>query len=61
MVTTTKVKLRSHTDVAYPQPLSNVPTRYQLPTLHSFRDIARQNFRGQGYYNKIKGQIKVIP
>ena len=57
MVTTTrsKVKSRSHHDVAYLQPLSNVPTKYQLPALYSFRDIARQKFKGQGHYGKIKG------
>ena len=37
-----KVKSRSHHDVAHP--LTNVPTKYQLPTPYSFRDIARTRF-----------------
>ena len=39
-----KVKSRSHHDVAYLHPLTNVPTKYQLPTLYGFRDIARTRF-----------------
>ena len=59
MVTTSrsKIKSRPYHDAAYLQPLSNVPTKYQIPT----PDIARQNLKGQGHYSKIKGQIKVIP
>ena len=36
-----KVKSRSHHDAAHLQPLTNVPTKYQLPTPYGFRDIAR--------------------
>ena len=36
-----KVKSRSDHDVAQLQPLTNVHTKYQLPTPYSFRDIAR--------------------
>ena len=36
-----KVKSRSHHDVAHLQPLTNVPTKYQLPTPYSFQDIVR--------------------
>ena len=39
-----KVKLRSHQDVAHLHPLSNVPTKYQLPTPYGFRDIAWTRF-----------------
>ena len=39
-----KVKSNSHYDVAYLQPLSNVPTEYQLPTPYGFRDIAQTRF-----------------
>ena len=39
-----KVKSRSHHDVAHLHPLANVPTKYQLPTPYSFRDIARTRF-----------------
>ena len=39
-----KVKSRSHHDVAHLQPLTNVPTKYQLPTPYSFRDIAQTRF-----------------
>ena len=43
-MTRSKVKSRSHYDVAHLQPLTNVPTKYQLPTLYGFRDIARTRF-----------------
>ena len=45
-VTTTrsKVKSRSHHDAAHLHPLTNVPTKYQLPTPYGFRDIARTRF-----------------
>ena len=39
-----KVKSRSHHDIAHLHHLTNVPTKYQLPTPYSFRDIARTNF-----------------
>ena len=39
-----KVKSRSDHDVARLHPLTNVPTKYQLPTPYSFRDIARTRF-----------------
>ena len=39
-----KVKSRSHHDVAHLHPLTNVPTKYQLPTPYSYRDIARTRF-----------------
>ena len=39
-----KVKARSHHYVAHLQPPTNVPTKYQLPTPYSFRDIARTRF-----------------
>ena len=46
-------------DVAHLQLLTNVPTKYQLPTPHGFRDIARTRF-----YRSMslrQGQIKVRP
>ena len=39
-----KVKSRSHHDVAHLHSLTNVPTKYQLPTPYGFRDIARTRF-----------------
>ena len=39
-----KVKSRSHLDAAHPQPLTNVPTKHQLPTPYAFRDITRTRF-----------------
>ena len=39
-----KVKSRSHHDVAHLHPLTNVPTKYQLPTPYSFWDIAQTRF-----------------
>ena len=39
-----KVKSRSHHDVAHLHPLANVPTMYQLPTSYGSRDIAQKIF-----------------
>ena len=39
-----KVKSRSDHDVAHLQLLTNVPTKYQLPTPYGFRDIAQTRF-----------------
>ena len=39
-----KVKSRSDHDVAHLQLLTNVPTKYQLPTPYGFRDIAWTRF-----------------
>ena len=39
-----KVKSRSHHDAAHLQPLTNVPTKHQLPTPYGFHDIARTRF-----------------
>ena len=36
-----KVKSRSDHDVAHLHPLTNIPTKYQLPTPYGFQDIAR--------------------
>ena len=41
---TSKVKSRSHHDVAHLRPLTNVPAKYQLPTPYGCRDIARTRF-----------------
>ena len=49
-----KVKSRSHHDVAHLHPLTNVPTKYQLPTPYSFRNIAREDFQTQGHYGRSK-------
>ena len=46
-----KVKTRSHYDYAYLYPLTNVPTKYQHPTSYSFW----KDFKGRGYYSKVKG------
>ena len=35
-----------HHDVAHLHPLTNVPTKYQLPTPYGFRDIDRTRFYG---------------
>ena len=45
----TKVKSRSHHDIAHlppphPHPHPNVPTKYQLPTPYSFQDTAQTIF-----------------
>ena len=58
-VTTTrsKVKSRSDHDAANLQPLTNVPTKYQLPTSYSLRDIAQMRFYRSRSLRQ--GQIKV--
>ena len=54
-----KVKSRSHHDVEHLHLLTNVSTKYQLPTPYGFRDIARTRF----YRSRLlrQGQIKVKP
>ena len=39
-----KVKSSSHHDAAHQQPLTNVPTKHQLPTPYGFQDIAQTIF-----------------
>ena len=51
-----KVKSRSHHDVAHLQAPTNVPTKYQLPTHFAFRDIAQTWFYRS---RSLQGQIKV--
>ena len=55
-----KVKPRSHHEVAPLYPITNVPTKDQLPTPYSFRYIARTGFSNSRSL-QVKGQIKVIP
>ena len=43
-VARSKVKSRSHHDVAHQHPLTNVPTKYQLPTPYSSWDTGWTNF-----------------
>ena len=54
-----KVKSRSHHGVAHLHPLTNVPTKYQLPTPYGFRDIAQTRFSNSR--SLPQGQIKVRP
>ena len=56
-----KVKSRSHHNVAQVHPLTNVPTKYQLRTPYSSKTKPGQDFIGQGHYGKVKDQIKVRP
>ena len=39
-----KVNSRSHHNLAHLQPPTNIPTKYQISTPYSFRDIARKRF-----------------
>ena len=39
-----KLKSRSHYHVAHLHPLTNVPTKYQLPTSNSFGDITKNKY-----------------
>ena len=50
------MKSRSSHDVAHLHRLTNVPSKYQLPTPHGLRDIAGQDFIGQGHYSKVKSR-----
>ena len=43
-MTRSKVKSRSHHDVAHLHPLTNIPTKYQLSTPYGIRDMARTRF-----------------
>ena len=54
-----KVKSRSHHDTAHLHPLTNIPTKYQLPTPYGFRDIARTRFYRSRSLRQ--GKIKVTP
>ena len=54
-----KVKSRSHYDVAHLQPLTNVPAKYQLPTPYGCRDLFRTRFSNSRSLRQ--GQIKVRP
>ena len=51
-----KVKSRSHHDAAHLYPITNDPSKYQLPTPYGFQDIAKQDFIGQGHYGKVKSR-----
>ena len=54
-----KVKSWSDQDVAHLHPLTNVPTKYQLPTPYGFPDIAWTRFSNSRSLRQ--GQIKVRP
>ena len=54
-----KVKSRSDHDIAHLDPLTNIPTKYQLPTPYGFRDTARTRFSNSRSLRQ--GQIKVRP
>ena len=57
-MTWSKVKVRSHHDIAHLNSPTPTPTTVlQLPTPYGFRDIAQKNFIGQGHYDKVKYQI----
>ena len=38
------------------KPLTNIPTKYQVPTHYVFQDIARTRFQTQGHYAKVKSR-----
>ena len=58
-VTRPRVNSRSHQDVAHLHPLTNVPTKHQLPTPYGFSDIAQTRFSNSRSLRQ--GQIKVTP
>ena len=43
-MTRSTVKSRADHDAAHLQPLTNVPTKYQLPTPYGFQDMAQTRF-----------------
>ena len=52
-----KVKSRSHHDVAHLHPLPNVPTTYQLSTPYGYCDIAQTRFyRSTSLLSKVKSR-----
>ena len=54
-----KVKSRSHHDVAHLQPPINVPTKYQLPTPYGFRDTAWTTFyRSRSLWHCLFGVLR---
>ena len=57
-----KVKSRSHFNVAHLHPPINVPIlRFNLLHLIVSEISPRQDFKGQGDYSKVKGHVKVTP
>ena len=58
-MTRSDFKSRSHHDAAHLQPLTNDPTRHQLPTPYGFREIARTRFYRSRSLRQ--GQIKLTP
>ena len=48
----------SHHDVAHHHLQTNFTTKYELPTPETFEILLEQDFNDQGYYSKVKGQIK---
>ena len=54
-----QVKSRSHHDVAHLHPLTNVPTKYQIPTPYGSGDIAQTRLSNSN--SLWQGQIKVTP
>ena len=53
-----KVKSRSRHDTAHLQPQTNVTTKYQLPTLYGFQDIARTKFYRSRSLRQSQGSSK---
>ena len=56
-----KVKSRSHLVNVDLHPPTNESTTFHLPTPYNFRNIAEHDFKGQGHYGKVTGEIKVTP
>ena len=48
-------------DHVHQHALANVPTKFQFLHLTVFYIQPRHDFKGQGHYGKVKGQIKVTP
>ena len=57
-MTRSKVKSRSHHDGAHLQPLTNVPTEYQLPTPWNLCKFKKQSYKDANINVKIKKNLQ---
>ena len=54
-----RVKVKGHIMMHNYTPLTNVHTKCQTSTPYRIQEIARQDFKTHGHYDKVKGQSKV--
>ena len=56
-----KIKSRSHHDIAHLHTQQMSPPNINFLHLTVAKLWPKQDFKGQGHYSKVKGQIKVTP